>query len=620
MAVRSKNERESKDCESVTAEGLQLRQLHRLGDERSLSNHSFLSEGIEMSDELAMRLIRRGLAEPDQIREAEAVAQERGVRLADAMISLGYCSDLELAEVQAELSGLSFFDLEKEGIVSRALELVPESLAREKGVIPVRESIDDLGNSVLTLAISDPKRVDVMDAFRYLLNQPVEFVVAGSLAIRDAINRHYLQSEGESIDSIVQEMTSTQIEFEYISMDSASAGKQETPQSPAARIVDLMIGEALQVGASDVHIEPFGDRVQVRYRIDGQCQKRSDLPRRTLASVVSRIMVLAGMDMTQRRTPSDGRIRTQVGDRRIDLRVSIVPTNHGLSCVMRLLDCNAIRVGLNQLGMSTEQLNSFRQLTRRSNGLILVTGPTGSGKSTTLYAALKSLNTPYRKIITAEEPVEYNLPGVNQVEVDSRHLDFASVIRSMLRQAPNVILIGEMRDRETTDVALQAAQTGHLVFSTLHANDSVESISRLEQLGIKRYQISSGVIGVLSQRLVRKVCDRCKTPRELSPQLQELTQLSKDKLSECQFVRGKGCNHCKQTGYRGRLGVYELLTIDSEIRGLIDGGASSIMIRRTAVRRGMTTLYRDGIQKASQGITSIEEVLSATRAPTLEPV
>jgi type IV pilus assembly protein PilB len=380
----------------------------------------------------------------------------------------------------------------------------------------------------------------------------------------------------------------------------------------------LIITEAVQLRASDIHVEPFEDRIRVRYRIDGILVERDSPPRRLLGALLSRIKILSRLDIAERRRTQDGRIKVTVGDKELDLRVSIIPSNHGQSVVMRILDKDNIRVGLRQLGFSDEDFQKFRGLLKRPNGIILVTGPTGSGKTTSLYAALNDLNTPDRKIITAEDPVEYYLPGINQVEI--RHdigLDFARVIRAMLRQAPNVILVGEMRDLETAQMGIQASLTGHLVFSTLHTNDAPSAVTRLVDMGVPSYLVSSSVVAIMAQRLVRVVCQKCKQSYSPGEAALQSAGISPELAATANFMKGKGCSSCRGSGFRGRLGIFELMMMSSKIRELTFKEAPTNEIRRAAVSEGMKTLYIDGLQKVCRGITTLEEVVR-TAKPTDE--
>ncbi len=376
----------------------------------------------------------------------------------------------------------------------------------------------------------------------------------------------------------------------------------------------MIIQEAVQSRASDIHIEPFENRIRVRYRIDGQLIERDSPPRRLLGAILSRFKILAKLDIAERRRTQDGRIKVTVGEKELDLRVSIIPSSHGQSVVMRILDKDNIRVGLKQLGFAEDDYLKFKNLINRPNGIILVTGPTGSGKTTSLYAALNALNTPDRKIITAEDPVEYYLPGVNQVEI--RHeigLDFARVIRAMLRQAPNVILVGEMRDLETAQMGIQASLTGHLVFSTLHTNDAPSAITRLVDMGVPSYLVASSIVAIMAQRLVRVVCQKCKQPFTPSEATLQAAGITPEMAKNANFTRGRGCSHCQGGGFRGRLGIYELMLMSSKVRELAFHEAPTDQIRRIAQSEGMRTLYWDGVDKAMKGVTTLEEVFRAAK-------
>jgi type IV pilus assembly protein PilB len=414
---------------------------------------------------------------------------------------------------------------------------------------------------------------------------------------------------------MLQEFTDTAIDFTETD-DEAAAAEEAVDESsaPIVRLVQLIITEAVQLRASDIHIEPFEGRIRVRYRIDGLLVERDSPPRRLLGAVLSRIKILARLDIAERRRTQDGRIKVTVGDKELDLRVSVIPTNHGQSVVMRILDKDSIKVGLRQLGFSDENYFRVRGLIQRPNGIILVTGPTGSGKTTSLYAALNELNTPDRKIITAEDPVEYYLPGVNQVEV--RHdigLDFARVIRAMLRQAPNVILVGEMRDLETAQMGIQASLTGHLVFSTLHTNDAPSAITRLIDMGVPAYLVASSVVAIMAQRLVRVVCQKCKQPYAPGQAMVEAAGITAEAAANASFAKGRGCGSCQGSGFRGRLGIFELMLMSSKLRELTFNQAPTEDIRKMAIGEGMKTLYLDGIDKVLRGVTTLEEVLRVAK-------
>ena len=458
--------------------------------------------------------------------------------------------------------------------------------------------------------MSDPFDIETIEKLRFILNRKVETALAPRDSILEAINRYYGQTEGESADSMLQEFTDTAIDFTETEESSISAAEAVDENSaPVVRLVQMMIQEAVQLRASDIHVEPFEDRIRIRYRIDGVLIERDNPPRRLLGAILSRIKILSKLDIAERRRPQDGRIKVTVGEKELDLRVSVIPTTHGQSVVMRLLDKDNIKVGVRQLGLSEEDFRKFQSLIRRPNGIILVTGPTGSGKTTTLYAALNTLNRPDRKIITAEDPVEYYLAGINQVEV--RHsigLDFSRIIRSMLRQAPNIILVGEMRDAETASMGIQASLTGHLVFSTLHTNNALRAVTRMVDMGVPGYLVASSVIAVLAQRLVRVVCNRCKYAYAPSESLLSDAGIPPEMAKQGNFVRGKGCSYCQKKGYRGRLALFEIMMVTSKIRELIFNAATATEIRTAAISQGMSTLYVDGIRKAMEGVTTLEEV------------
>ncbi len=549
-------------------------------------------------------LIRQGGVSPDQLAEALQMADESGMKVPDALLRLGYATGEEVMRAMAEEHGFDYVNLSEVVIPPSVVELVPESVARENVILPMAES-----DGELKVIVSDPDDFETFEKLRFILNRRVTPVLAPRESILEAINRYYGQTVGESADSMLQEFTDTAIDFTETMEEEAGDEEVDESSAPIVRLVQLLITEAVQLRASDIHIEPFEDRIRVRYRIDGVLVERDSPPRRLLGALLSRIKILSRLDIAERRRMQDGRIKAMVGDKELDLRVSVIPTNHGQSVVMRLLDKDNIRVGLRQLGFSDEAYDKLRSLIQRPNGIILVTGPTGSGKTTSLYAALNELNTPDRKIITAEDPVEYYLPGINQVEI--RHaigLDFARVIRAMLRQAPNVILVGEMRDLETAQMGIQASLTGHLVFSTLHTNDSPSAITRLIDMGVPAYLVASSVVAIMAQRLVRVVCQKCKQPYTPSPAQLEAAGITPEMAKNASFAKGRGCGACQGAGYRGRLGIYELLMMSSKVRELTFNEAATERIRQQAITEGMRTLYWDGIDKVMRGVTTFDEV------------
>ncbi len=555
-------------------------------------------------------MLTRGVISLDQLSEAKLIAKKEDKPVGNCLISLGYASGEDVTQAIAEFYKFEYVDLSTIRIPDHVIQLVPESVARENKIIPVSDA-----DETIKVLVSDPFDIETIEKLRFILNRKVETALAPQEQIQEAINKYYGQVEGESADSMLQEFTDTQIDFTETEEDKAQAEEGADENSaPVVRLVQYMIQEAVQLRASDIHVEPFEDRVRIRYRIDGTLVERDSPPRRLLGAILSRIKILAKMDIAERRRAQDGRITITVGEKELDLRVSVIPTNHGQSTVMRLLDKDNIKVGVKQLGLGERDFKVFTGLIKRPNGILLVTGPTGSGKTTTLYAALNALNRPDRKIITAEDPVEYYLPGINQVEV--RHnigLDFARIIRAMLRQAPNIILVGEMRDTETAQMGIQASLTGHLVFSTLHTNDAPSAVTRMTDMGVPGYMVASSVIAVMAQRLVRKICTRCKHPITLSDAVLEDAGLPKSVVPFSKFSKGKGCPYCQKKAYRGRIGIYELMVVNGRLRELMFSGQSSAVLRTEAIRAGMTTLYCDGLRKVITGITTMDEVYKTAK-------
>jgi len=550
-------------------------------------------------------LVKKQIVGADQLAEAQALQRQTGAKLQDCIVKLGYASSDDVMSAIAEFHGMQFVNLAEIQIPPSVIELVPESVARENVVLPMSQE-----NGALKIIISDPSDFDTLQKLQFILNKDIQPVLAPREQIIEAINKNYGQSETESVDSMLQEFTDTQIDFTETESSQAMAAAEES-DAPVVKLVNLIIQEAVSLRASDIHIEPFADRVRVRYRIDGVLVERDSPPRRLLAPMVSRIKIMGSIDISEKRRPQDGRIKMTLAGKHYDMRVSILPTNHGQSVVMRILDRANIQLNIKDLGFGEDDYKRFQNIIKRPNGIFLVTGPTGSGKTTTLYAALNELNRPDRKIITAEDPVEYYLPGINQVEV--RHsigLDFARIIRSMLRQAPNIILVGEIRDVETAEIAVQASLTGHLVFSTLHTNDAPSAITRLGDIGVQPFLVASSVIAIMAQRLVRLVCQKCKEPDQPPAAEIQAAGLSLEQAKTATFMRGRGCSYCHHTGYRGRKGIYEMLRMNSTIRDLTFAREPTQTIRRQARLHGMRTLLEDGVAKAVAGVTTLEEVLS----------
>jgi type IV pilus assembly protein PilB len=553
-------------------------------------------------------LIKKGIIGRDQVAEAVSMQQSSGVKLQDAIVRLGYATIDDVMQAMAEQFGMEYIHLEEVQIPSAVIQLVPESVARENVVLPMSQD-----NGALKIIMSDPMDFETVDKLRFILNRDIEIALAPRESIQEAINKHYGQTETESVDSMLQEFTDTAIDFTETESAGGQAAAVADNDAPIVKLVNLIIQEAVNLRASDIHIEPFTDRVRVRYRIDGVCVERDSPPRRLLAALISRIKIMGSIDIAEKRRPQDGRIKLQVSGKDIDLRVSILPSNHGQSVVMRILNKESIMVSIRELGFGEDDYRRFQAIIKRPNGIFLVTGPTGSGKTTTLYGALNELNRPDKKIITAEEPVEYYLPGVNQTEVKSHiGLTFARIIRAMLRQSPNIILVGEIRDKETADMAIQASLTGHLVFSTLHTNDAPGAITRLIDIGVQPFLVASSVMAVMAQRLVRKICPKCQEPDEPDPHELKVLGLTTEKIKTANFMRGRGCTYCHHTGYRGRLGIFEMMQMNSTLREMAFRREPTQNIRRQARLFGMRTLLEDGVMKAIKGITTLEEVLETT--------
>jgi len=518
-------------------------------------------------DKFVKILAKHKIVTKEQVLDADELAKKKGIKLAEALVELEYATEEQVMKSIAAGSGMEYVNLKKVEIPTTAVELMPESTARENTVLPL-----EMDGDTLKVVMSEPGDVETVDNLKFILNRNVKVVLATRSSIISAISNIYGQIEGESADSMLQEFTDTKIDFTETVDDENAADDEDSDENsaPIVRLVKMMITEAVQLRCSDIHIEPFEDRVRVRYRIDGVLRERDRLPRRQLGAIISRVKILASIDIAERRRPQDGRIKVNVGEKELDLRVSIIPTNNGQSAVLRLLDKDNIKVGVRQLGFSEDTFEKFQNLIKRPNGIVLVTGPTGSGKTTTLYAAINSLNRPDRKIIT--------------------------------------ILVGEMRDSETAQMGIEASLTGHLVFSTLHTNDAPSAITRMIDMGVPGYLVASSVVAILAQRLVRTICKKCRTKFTPSEAVLKDAGFSADQIAGAKFMRGKGCNHCGNTGFRGRMGIHEILMIDVKVREMIFANTPVNEIRDYAMSKGMVTLYGDGLEKVVQGYTTIDEI------------
>lgn len=551
-----------------------------------------------------------GVVTPEQVKAALRLQmQDSGKKLGEILVEQKAITPRQLVEGLARQFSHPFVDLRKIRIDPGVAGLLARDVCEEHSVVPIKEN----GKSVV-LAISDPLDFFSLDNVKFILNRPVSVVLAPKEDIELAIEKLYGKKEKSALKEMIEEATMTQTDIQIRGDDLGLEEVTSEDDAPVIRFIQLMITEAVKGRASDIHVEPMEDRVRVRYRVDGICREVNSAPKRIQGSLISRIKIMAEMDIAEKRKPQDGRIRIKVEGRDLDIRVSALPSTHGESIVMRLLDREAGLVDLEELGFHPTDLKRFERIIRRPNGIFLITGPTGSGKTTTLYAALKKLNRPDVKIITAENPVEYNLNGINQAQVHERiGMTFARILRAMLRQAPNIILVGEIRDKETADIAIQAALTGHLVFSTLHTNDAPSALTRLLDIGVKPFLVASATQAIMAQRLVRVLCPKCKAPDpEPDPAYLAAVNLSMEELRGKRIYRPVGCEACKDTGYRGRKGIFELMELDNAIREMVFHREPVSRIREHALSRGMVTLMEDGKRKLIDGMTSLEEIVSIT--------
>jgi general secretion pathway protein E/type IV pilus assembly protein PilB len=500
-------------------------------------------------------------------------------------------------------------------IEDEVINSIPRHVARKYRVIPVYRH-----ENSLTIASADPSDLDTVDTLSHLLKADITLQVASESDIEAALSRYYGDRGGGAREAdprladTIKELTQDHVEITAVG---AGDGATVEADAPLIKLVNSIIVEAFKMRASDIHLEPLDKKFRVRYRIDGVLHEMKAPPKRLQAAIVSRLKIQSNMSISEHRIPQDGRIQTSVGGKLIDLRVSCLPTNHGESIVMRILDKEGLRLGLPELGFFTDDQQTFERLIGLPDGILLVTGPTGSGKTTTLYSCLHFINRPDRKIITVEDPVEYLLSGINQVQVNETvGLTFSTALRSILRQAPNVIMIGEIRDLETASIAINASLTGHLVFSTLHTNDAPSAVTRLIDIGVKPFLVASSTRGLMAQRLVRKVCKQCAAP--YVPTEVEMRQLGLENTNttSATFMKGKGCGNCSGTGYRGRFGIFEIFVIDDDARKLIYDKVPSSVLRTRAREMGMRTLREDGIRKVLAGLTTPEEVIRATVGDT----
>jgi general secretion pathway protein E len=556
-------------------------------------------------------LVERGLVREADIARLIDSERAKGQPLGSFLVQQGLITEEDLLEALSEQFGLPYWrKLEETGIEQIPVAKVPIAFYRQQKVFPIAVS-----DGAVKVAVSDPLNLQPLDDLAVFLGAPVEPVLSSERELMAAINRFFDRETG-STEQVMQDLEGEDLGAIADEIEETDDLLDLASEAPVIRLVNSILTQAVRARASDIHIEPFERELKVRYRIDGLLYNTLTPPRRLQAAISSRIKVMANLNIAERRLPQDGRIRIRVGEKDVDIRVSVVPTAYGERIVLRLLDKTSVLLGLEEIGMAEETYARYSRLIKRSNGIILVTGPTGSGKTTTLYGTLNKINAPELNIITIEDPIEYQLDGIGQIQVNPRiDLTFANGLRSILRQDPDIIMVGEIRDRETAEIAIQASLTGHLVFSTLHTNDAAGAVTRLLDMGVEAFLVSSSVIAIIAQRLIRVICRECR--ESYRPDLALVKEIGLDRSSTTPFdgffYRGKGCPACFQTGYRGRSGIYELLVIDDDIRGLVMSGADSSVIRRKAIEQGMTTLLRDGVQKIVKGVTTVDEVLRVTQ-------
>ena len=610
-----------------------------------------------MAVKLGDLLLKQKLITQEQLETALKLQREEGGKIGEALVRVGAVSEGDITETLSQQFGVPSIDLAHFEIDPAVIKVVPGEVARKYGVLPVNKT-----GATLTIAMGDPTNVFAMDDIKFMTGYNVEPVVASEIALRKAIDKHYgtprsvvlkeraKQQPGQpftaegSMDDVMASSALTMDDMASVGLGELNMDEitgidtgadvdvvkgeegqeidlsdlaKSSESAPIIKVSNLILIEALKAGASDIHVEPYEKEFRVRFRVDGILHNIMALPMRTRDPLISRLKIMAKLDISEKRLPQDGRIkirlRVEERSRDLDLRVSSVPTHFGEKVVMRLLDKTKLQLDMTQLGFDVEPLRRFKDAIDRPFGIVLVTGPTGSGKTNTLYSAIAALNDPTVNIMTAEDPIEFNLAGINQVQMKEQiGLTFASALRSFLRQDPDIILVGEIRDFETAEIAVKAALTGHLVLSTLHTNDAPSTINRLMNMGIEPFLVATSVNCICAQRLVRRICSQCAEDVETPPQMLIQVGFAPDEVKTLHIKRGRGCERCNNTGYKGRVGLFEVLAFSDEIRDMILSGASSIELKRKAIEEGMVSLRMSGLQKIREGATSLEEVLRET--------
>jgi general secretion pathway protein E/type IV pilus assembly protein PilB len=548
------------------------------------------------NDEYVVQLLmERGFLTAEQVEAASGSMRAENETVLDVLVSGGTIGEDEVLGTVADQFGLKYCHVNAEAINADIVKEIPADIAKKYGVVPVVADEDSI-----TVALSDPMGYDAIDSLRYVLHgRDVEAVISPRSEVQAAMAKLYVSEETADVQ--------TRDEFEGL-----DAGEASGDDAPVIKLATMLITTAIKMKASDIHLEPMEKEFRVRYRIDGALRKMDSPPKRLQQAIISRIKIMSKMKISEKRIPQDGRIQISVGGKDLDLRVNSVPTNHGESIVMRVLDKSNLALGLPQLGFLSDDQTTFERLIKLPDGVVLVTGPTGSGKTTTLYACLGQINTPDKKLITVEDPVEYQMSGINQVQVNKDvGLDFSAALRSILRQAPNIVMIGEIRDDETADIAMEAALTGHLVFSTLHTNDAPSAVTRLLDIGVKPFLVASALRAAMAQRLVRAICEKCR--EAYTPTDREIKMLGGfAKTMPEKMFHGAGCDKCGKSGYKGRKGIFEIFKVDDTIQRLIFDHAPATLLRQRAREMGMRTLREDGMLKVANGMTTLSEILRVT--------
>ena len=563
-----------------------------------------------MGVEIGKMLVQAGKITEDQLTQALELQKDSKGKLGDILVKMGAVEDEDVISAfvgkQLNIGALRITDVELNPDI---VKLIPQDIARKFNVIAVSK----IGKSLI-VAISDPNNIYVLDAIKFITGLNIQPVISPEMAISKSIDEYY--EDKSAFDSIIKEIDD---ELEVVDTSEDEIAEQDlqaqVQDKPLVKLVDSIIADAIRKGASDIHFECYEKRIRVRYRVDGTLHERAPIPFKYRPAIISRMKIMADLDISERRLPQDGRIKIKIQDRTVDLRVSVLPTIFGEKVVMRILDPKSLMVDMTKLGFPELALDNFKKAIRSPYGMILVTGPTGSGKTTTLYSALKTLNVPDVNIMTAEDPVEFNFDGINQVLVRSDiGLTFAASLRSFLRQDPDIIMVGEIRDKETSDIAIKAALTGHLVFSTLHTNDAPSTINRLIDMGTPPFLVAASTRLIMAQRMVKKICKHCAKEQEVTPQMLEMLDMDQSKAKELKVFKGTGCNSCNNTGYLGRSGIFEVMPITPAIEKMIVTSAPTAEIRAQAIKEGMLTLRSAALEKMKQGMITLDQVIAQSVA------